>query len=158
MGFGGDIYPRACLHARPVGISSRPIFGERSGRKHLDVPFLLVSSNDPLDGSAERDDFFGTDRHAYAAVSRGISKRPGSTVETPTLALKVQRPLLLDLLCRATRFFPGYLVLWILMDSLGTTTWKSIFRQRPPVVLQVLFHRQVCISNAANRISSKVST
>ena len=72
MGFGWDIYPRACLHAGPVGISSRPIFTKRSGREHFDGPFLLVSSDDPLDGSAERDDFFGADRHGYAGVTRGM--------------------------------------------------------------------------------------
>src|SRR5580700_3872933 len=31
LGFGWDIYPRACLHAGSVGLSSRPIVTERSG-------------------------------------------------------------------------------------------------------------------------------
>jgi len=71
------VLARACLNAGPVGISSRPIFTERSGRGHLDVPHLLVSSNDSLDGIAERDDFFGADRHGDTAISRGIPKKIG---------------------------------------------------------------------------------
>ena len=88
MGSGGNICLRACLNAGPVGISSRPIFTESSGRERLDVPFLLVSSNDPLDGIAERDDFFGADRHAHTALSRGILKRLGFTAELFAPAMK----------------------------------------------------------------------
>ena len=87
MGFGGDIYPRACLHAGSVGISSRPIFTEHSGREHLDVPFLLVSSNDSLDGIAERDAFFGADRHCGTAFPRGLSKTAEGTSRFFNLAL-----------------------------------------------------------------------
>jgi hypothetical protein len=87
MGFGGDIYPRACLHVGPVGISSRPIFTKRSGRENLDVPFLPVSSNDSVDGSAERDDLFGSDRHGDTALSRGVSTGPGSTARFSGLAV-----------------------------------------------------------------------
>lgn len=83
------IYPRACLHGGPVGISSRPVLTKRCWRDRLDVPVLLVSSNDPLDRSPERDDFFGADRHGYAAASRGISRRAGFTVGIPALAVKV---------------------------------------------------------------------
>ena len=74
MGFGGDIYLGAGLHGGPVGIPSRPIFTKRSGREYLDVPILRVSSNDSLDGSAERDDFFGADRDGDIAFSRGIPR------------------------------------------------------------------------------------
>ena len=87
MGFGGDIYLGASLNDGSVGISSRPIFAERSGREHLDVPFLLVSSNDSLDGIAERDAFFGADRHGDAAFSRGLSNTAGGTCRLFNLAL-----------------------------------------------------------------------
>jgi hypothetical protein len=88
MGFGGDIYPRACLHAGPVGISSRPIFTERSGREHLDSPYLPVSSNDSLDGGAERDDFVGANRNGGTTRSRGISKTSGVAARFSSLAVE----------------------------------------------------------------------
>ena len=89
MGFGGDIYLGASLNDGSVGISSRPIFAERSGREHLDVPFLLVSSNDSLDGIAERDAFFGADRHGDTTLSRGISKRSGVIARFSSLAVRL---------------------------------------------------------------------
>src|ERR1700722_860646 len=75
MGCGGDLYPRACLHAGPVAFSPRPIFTKCSGRKYLDAPFLPISSDDSLDSPAERDDLFGADRHGDTALSRGIPQR-----------------------------------------------------------------------------------
>ena len=89
LGFGGDIYLGASLNDGSVGISSRPIFAERSGREHLDVPFLLVSSNDSLDGIAERDAFFGADRHGDTTLSRGISKRSGVIARFSSLAVRL---------------------------------------------------------------------
>ena len=89
MGFGGDIYTWACLHAGSVDISSRSIFTECSGREHLDVPLLPVSSNDSLDGVAERDAFFGADRHGDTTLSRGISKRSGVIARFSSLAVRL---------------------------------------------------------------------
>jgi hypothetical protein len=69
LGFGGYIYSRACLDVGPVGIFARPSVTERSGREGLDVPFLLVSTNDSMAGTSEWDDFFGVDSHGDAAIA-----------------------------------------------------------------------------------------
>ena len=75
MGLGGDIYLGTCFHAGALILSSRPVIAECLWREYLDSTFLLVSSNDALDGRAEWNDFFGLDRHGGTFHSCGMLER-----------------------------------------------------------------------------------
>src|ERR1700740_1382417 len=72
MGFGGDIYPRTCLHASSIGICQDSILASQL-RRDLDTYFALsISTNHPMVLTAERDDFFGTDRHGGTISSLDV--------------------------------------------------------------------------------------
>ena len=79
MGFGGDIYPRACLHAGPISICQDSILASRLRRELDTCSALPISTKHPMVLTAERDAFFGADRHGRTTLSRGISKRSGFT-------------------------------------------------------------------------------
>src|ERR1700690_377093 len=88
MGFGGDIYPRACLHAGSISIWQDSILASPLRRELDTCSALPISTNHPMVLTPERDDCFGVDRHGDTTLSRGISARPGFTVTFFTLAVR----------------------------------------------------------------------
>jgi len=68
MGFGGDIYPRAYLHAGSISICQESILAS-SLRRELDTcPALPISTNHPMVLTSERDDFLRVDRNGNTAI------------------------------------------------------------------------------------------
>ena len=67
MGVGRYIYPWSDLNAGSISICA--VSKVHPWRENLGVPFLLVSSNDSLDGGAKWDDLFGAVRHGGTALS-----------------------------------------------------------------------------------------
>jgi len=69
MGAGGHLYPWASFYARAISICSRFIIEQHPGRESLDIAFLLVSPDDPVDGPVEWHDFFSISRNNSIAGS-----------------------------------------------------------------------------------------
>src|ERR1035441_7010069 len=88
MGFGGDIHPRACLHAGSISICQDSILASPRRRELDTCSALPISTNHPMVLTPERDVFFGADRHGGTTLSRGISERSWFTAWFSSLAVR----------------------------------------------------------------------